>query len=416
MVGRTPEYLGKKIEAQGDEARDALRAHLPAGHPRLHARGGGRSARACPALNNAGPHGLSEILYAYTQRHGQQRQAFAGLTANTPFYNTTLGLAMLIGPLPDDRPDAGHRRLHGRARRSCPPARAPSPPTARSSWRCWWAWSSSSARSPSSRRSRSGPIVEHFLGRRREAVLTPWLDPQVLETPRSAVRPGAPRSRALARQLCASSHPRHVVRNPVMFVVVVGSLLTTALSGPRPRRAAAGRAAAVVHARGALLALVHRALRQLRRGDGRGPRQGPGRHACAGCARRPTARRLADGASRSACPPPSCARATSSCARRATSSPATAKWSRASPAWTSPPSPASPPRSSASPAATARPSPAAPRCSPTASSSASPRTRARRFLDRMIAPRGRRHPAEDAQRDRAHILLSGLTIVFLLAW
>jgi K+-transporting ATPase ATPase A chain len=48
-------------------------------------------------LNNAGPHGLSEMLYAYSSGTGNNGSAFAGLTANTPWYNTTLGLAMLIG-------------------------------------------------------------------------------------------------------------------------------------------------------------------------------------------------------------------------------------------------------------------------------------------------------------------------------
>jgi K+-transporting ATPase ATPase A chain len=48
-------------------------------------------------LNNAGPHGLSEMLYAYSSATGNNGSAFAGLTANTPWYNTTLGLAMLIG-------------------------------------------------------------------------------------------------------------------------------------------------------------------------------------------------------------------------------------------------------------------------------------------------------------------------------
>jgi K+-transporting ATPase ATPase A chain len=48
-------------------------------------------------LNNHGPHGLSEILYAYSSTNGNNGSAFAGLTGNTPWYNTTLGLAMLIG-------------------------------------------------------------------------------------------------------------------------------------------------------------------------------------------------------------------------------------------------------------------------------------------------------------------------------
>ena len=96
MVGRTPEYLGKKLEAK--EVKMAMLAILVSPLSIL-----GFTALACalPAglttLNNAGPHGFSEILYAYTSGTGNNGSAFAGLGANTPFYNTTIGLAMLIG-------------------------------------------------------------------------------------------------------------------------------------------------------------------------------------------------------------------------------------------------------------------------------------------------------------------------------
>jgi potassium-transporting ATPase potassium-binding subunit len=96
MVGRTPEYLGKKLESR--EVKMAILALLalpmsiliftaiasvvPAG-------------LAGPA--NQGPHGFSEILYAYTSQTGNNGSAFAGLTGNTPFYNITGGLAMMIG-------------------------------------------------------------------------------------------------------------------------------------------------------------------------------------------------------------------------------------------------------------------------------------------------------------------------------
>jgi K+-transporting ATPase ATPase A chain len=96
MVGRTPEYLGKKIEAK--EVKMALLAILILPLSIL-----GFSAIATvttaglagPA--NAGPHGFSEILYAYTSGTGNNGSAFAGLTASTLFYNTTIGLAMFIG-------------------------------------------------------------------------------------------------------------------------------------------------------------------------------------------------------------------------------------------------------------------------------------------------------------------------------
>jgi K+-transporting ATPase ATPase A chain len=96
MIGRTPEYLGKKLGAW--EASwsvvgllvpnaviligTAVACSIPAG-------------LAGPA--NAGPHGLSEILYAYSEAAGNNGSAFAGLSANTPFYNTTLGISFFIG-------------------------------------------------------------------------------------------------------------------------------------------------------------------------------------------------------------------------------------------------------------------------------------------------------------------------------
>jgi K+-transporting ATPase ATPase A chain len=96
MVGRTPEYLGKKIE--GREMKLAMLYVLI--FPLIIL---GFSAWASVAsygtasLNNAGPHGLSEILYAYASGTGNNGSAFAGLNANTPWWNITLGIAMLFG-------------------------------------------------------------------------------------------------------------------------------------------------------------------------------------------------------------------------------------------------------------------------------------------------------------------------------
>ncbi|MDX6766475.1 MAG: potassium-transporting ATPase subunit KdpA [Candidatus Methylacidiphilales bacterium] len=96
MVGRTPEYLGKKIQAH--EVKMAMLSLLILSVTIL-----GFSAWAVVSewglagLNNQGPHGLSEILYAFSSAVGNNGSAFAGLTANTPWYNTTLGVAMLFG-------------------------------------------------------------------------------------------------------------------------------------------------------------------------------------------------------------------------------------------------------------------------------------------------------------------------------
>jgi potassium-transporting ATPase potassium-binding subunit len=96
MVGRTPEYLGKKIEAREMKLAmlyvlifptvilipTALATVLPAG---------------LSSMSNPGPHGFSQILYAYTEAGANNGSAFGGLNANTPFYNVTLAIVMLLG-------------------------------------------------------------------------------------------------------------------------------------------------------------------------------------------------------------------------------------------------------------------------------------------------------------------------------
>jgi potassium-transporting ATPase potassium-binding subunit len=96
MVGRTPEYLGKKIESY--DVKVALLALIILDFCIL-----GFTAWAATSewgragLNNQGPHGLSEILYAYSSCAGNNGSAFAGLNADTPWYDTTLGVDMLLG-------------------------------------------------------------------------------------------------------------------------------------------------------------------------------------------------------------------------------------------------------------------------------------------------------------------------------
>jgi K+-transporting ATPase ATPase A chain len=96
MVGRTPEYVGKKIEAK--EVKMAMLAILIL--PLMYL---GWTAvavlvpSAAAATNNPGPHGFTEILYAYTSQTGNNGSAFAGLSGNTLFYNLTGAVAMLVG-------------------------------------------------------------------------------------------------------------------------------------------------------------------------------------------------------------------------------------------------------------------------------------------------------------------------------
>ncbi len=96
MVGRTPEYLGKKIEQKEIKMAALAILILPASVLLFSA-----LAIVLPtgqsSIANAGPHGLSEVLYAFTSTTGNNGSAFAGLNGNTPFYNWTLTFAMIIG-------------------------------------------------------------------------------------------------------------------------------------------------------------------------------------------------------------------------------------------------------------------------------------------------------------------------------
>jgi potassium-transporting ATPase potassium-binding subunit len=107
MVGRTPEYLGKKIEKK--EVKMMMLAVLVLAFTILGFAATGSVVQfaknswvnppgpATANLANNGPHGLSEMLYTYTSAVGNNGSAFAGLNANTPYFNTTIGIAMLFG-------------------------------------------------------------------------------------------------------------------------------------------------------------------------------------------------------------------------------------------------------------------------------------------------------------------------------
>ncbi|HEY0546848.1 MAG TPA: potassium-transporting ATPase subunit KdpA [Pyrinomonadaceae bacterium] len=97
MVGRTPEYLGKKIEAYDVKMAMLVTLVFPLTILVLTAISIVSPEFGTSQLNNAGPHGLSEILYAFTSGTGNNGSAFAGLSANTLWYNTGLGMAMLVG-------------------------------------------------------------------------------------------------------------------------------------------------------------------------------------------------------------------------------------------------------------------------------------------------------------------------------
>jgi K+-transporting ATPase ATPase A chain len=95
MIGRTPEYLGKKI-APFDMKMVIIMFLVPSAAILLFTGLGTTTDLGKAGPLNAGPHGYSEILYAFTSAGANNGSAFAGLTANTPFYNTTQGIEMLI--------------------------------------------------------------------------------------------------------------------------------------------------------------------------------------------------------------------------------------------------------------------------------------------------------------------------------
>lgn len=96
MVGRTPEYLGKKIEAKEMKMAVLAILCLPLAMLVFTAISSVMPS-AVASIGTAGPHGFSEILYAYTSAAANNGSAFGGLTGNTPWYNVTLGLGMLMG-------------------------------------------------------------------------------------------------------------------------------------------------------------------------------------------------------------------------------------------------------------------------------------------------------------------------------
>jgi len=97
MVGRTPEYLGKKIESYDVKMAMLYALIFPLVILIFSGISSVSPGFGTSQLNNAGPHGLSEILYTFTSVTGNNGYAFAGISANTLWYNTSIGMAMLMG-------------------------------------------------------------------------------------------------------------------------------------------------------------------------------------------------------------------------------------------------------------------------------------------------------------------------------
>ena len=161
MVGRTPEYLGKKIEAYEMKMASLGILVPPLVVLVVTAIAVRHRAPARRRVANPGPHGFSEILYAFSSAGNNNGSAFAGLTANTPFYNTRSASRCSSGASGSTMPVLAIAGSLAK-KKLVPPRPGTLPRTRRSSSRCSSASSSSSARSPSFPRSRSGPIVEHL--------------------------------------------------------------------------------------------------------------------------------------------------------------------------------------------------------------------------------------------------------------
>ena len=109
MVGRTPEYLGKKIEAYDVKMAMLVALVFPL-VILTYAAISSIASFGVSSIANAGPHGLSEIIYAFTSQAANNGSAFGGLNGNTPWYNLTGGYHHALGTLLHDHPHAGHRR------------------------------------------------------------------------------------------------------------------------------------------------------------------------------------------------------------------------------------------------------------------------------------------------------------------
>ena len=115
MVGRTPEYLGKTIQAREIQMAMLYVLIFPRGHPRAHGALVGAAAPGSRASTTPGRTGCPRSSTPSARPPGNNGSAFAGLTGSTYCYNTLLGLAMLIGRFAHDRADGGAGRLPRRA-------------------------------------------------------------------------------------------------------------------------------------------------------------------------------------------------------------------------------------------------------------------------------------------------------------
>ena len=303
MVGRTPEYLGKKVEAFEIKMAMLMAIVLGAGILGLTAVASVLPEGLAGPLN-AGPHGFSEILYAYSSQTANNGSAFAGLAGDTPFYNVTGAFAMLLGRYGMIVPVLA---LAGSmaAKRRLAPSIGTFPTTG-------VLWSilivgvvivvGALAFFPALA---LGPIVEQLL---RDAGTVFWMSLSrsllsvdlgrgtrrfqrfvTLGGAKPSGEPPRPRGvldpdllRAALPQAIRKLDPRLLSRNPVMFVVEITALLVTLIwAGAGHGAAGHARRRCRLPVPGRHLAVVHGPLRHLRGGRRGGPRPRAGRDAAA---------------------------------------------------------------------------------------------------------------------------------------
>ena len=220
MVGRTPEYLGKKIEAF-EMKMAALVILIPpmvvlVGAAVAVATDWGKSSIS----NTGGPHGFSEVLYAFSSAGNNNGSAFAGLNANTPFYNIALGIGDARGPLLAGDSHVGDCRFVGSKERPRPPAPAPADAYA-------------AVRGSAGGRGDLGRCVDIRSGVGPRADCGTFDDDRWIELWQLKQKPIRLFDPAIVGRAVVDSFlkldPRRQVRNPVMFTVYIGSILTTGL-------------------------------------------------------------------------------------------------------------------------------------------------------------------------------------------
>ena len=218
MVGRTPEYLGKKIEAKEVKMTVlALILVLPLGILGFTALASVHPEGLKGPLN-AGPHGFSEIFYVYTSGTGNNGSAFAGISANTFFYNLTNRPLHAVRALPVHRADDGGGRLAGRQENGAAVAPARSPPTGGTFVALLVSVILIMGGLIFFPALALGPIVEHLLMMMAASCSrgrTSWLSAHKTLAVRSAI------VRRAIWDAVIKLDPRTLMRNPVMFVVEV---------------------------------------------------------------------------------------------------------------------------------------------------------------------------------------------------